>query len=291
MSRIRSVHPGLWTDENFVELSMQARLFLIGLWGEADDYGVFEWKPLRLKMRLAPVDDIDAAALLSEITRHGQIVHLIRADKHYGIIKNFRKFQRPKNPSAPLIPLDQEINAIVGLPPGDIPPPALPQDEPSPTETAPQMEDGVGKVEEVGVVDARAQMRAVGERVMTIMKVRDDPRWFGDCSLVEVWLKRDFDPELDIYPTVEKLMAQRSQGPPSSLKYFDRAIAQAHADRNRSIPEPSNVNRSSPQRPAKPSLDDQYAELDRLCGDIPGPLESFGDPAGRDVIDNPPQRH
>ena len=31
MSRIRSVHPELFTDEEFVELSMPARVLLIGL--------------------------------------------------------------------------------------------------------------------------------------------------------------------------------------------------------------------------------------------------------------------
>lgn len=41
MSRIRSIHPGLWTDEAFVSLSPMARLFLMGLWNECDDMGSF----------------------------------------------------------------------------------------------------------------------------------------------------------------------------------------------------------------------------------------------------------
>ena len=72
MARIRSVHPGLWTDEDFVQLSAPARLFLIGMWNESDDYGLFEWKPTRLKMRLAPNDPIDAAALMAELVEHFQ---------------------------------------------------------------------------------------------------------------------------------------------------------------------------------------------------------------------------
>ena len=32
MARIRSIHPGIWTDEAFVELSALARLLYIGLW-------------------------------------------------------------------------------------------------------------------------------------------------------------------------------------------------------------------------------------------------------------------
>jgi len=152
-------------------------------------------------------------------------------------------------------------------------------------------EDNNSKNYNTGVgVDVRARLRVVGERVMEIMGVRDDPRWFGDCSMVEVWLKCGFDPELDIYPTVEKLMAQRSQGPPSSLKYFDRAIAQTYADRNRSIPEPSNANGTRKTAPA-----DRLSEQLRAIGaghlDGPRPLEPFGDFAGGDIIDQPARSH
>jgi hypothetical protein len=38
-----------------------ARLFFMGLWNECDDYGSFEWSPLKLKMRLLPGDNADAA--------------------------------------------------------------------------------------------------------------------------------------------------------------------------------------------------------------------------------------
>ena len=47
MARIRSVHPGLWTDEAFVSVSMTARLLAIGLWNQCDDQGAFEWKPIQ----------------------------------------------------------------------------------------------------------------------------------------------------------------------------------------------------------------------------------------------------
>ena len=71
MSRIRSVHPGLWTDEQFVSLSAFARLLVIGLWNECDDGGTFEWKPITLKMRLLPADNVDVASLLAEIEDAG----------------------------------------------------------------------------------------------------------------------------------------------------------------------------------------------------------------------------
>ena len=67
MSRIRSIHPGIWTDEAFVSLSGFARLMFIGLWNECDDKGTFQWSPLQMKMRILPADNVNAAELLSEI--------------------------------------------------------------------------------------------------------------------------------------------------------------------------------------------------------------------------------
>lgn len=115
MARIRSIHPGLWTDDAFVSLSLPARLFLIGLWNEADDYGVFAWKPTTLKMRLAPADAVDAAALLDELVENEFIAKVVRPPKVWGVVRNFRVFQRPKNPSAPVVEIDAEIASLVGL--------------------------------------------------------------------------------------------------------------------------------------------------------------------------------
>ncbi|WP_337902405.1 hypothetical protein, partial [Mesomycoplasma ovipneumoniae] len=71
MSRIRSVHPGLWTDEAFVSLSGFARLLLIGVWTECDDKGVFAWSQLQLKMRILPADNVDTGELLAELIASG----------------------------------------------------------------------------------------------------------------------------------------------------------------------------------------------------------------------------
>ena len=67
MARIRSVHPGFFTDEDLVGTSLPARLLFIGLGIEADDKGIFEWKPITIKMRIFPADNVDVEALLSEL--------------------------------------------------------------------------------------------------------------------------------------------------------------------------------------------------------------------------------
>lgn len=100
MARIRSIHPGLFTDEAFVDLSDAAQIFLVGLWTEADDQGVFEWKPTTLRMRLRPAKDGSTDALLSELVDANCIRPYEIDGRKLGAIRNFRKYQRPKFPKS-----------------------------------------------------------------------------------------------------------------------------------------------------------------------------------------------
>ena len=100
MARIRSVHPGLFTDEAFAAVSMARRVLFIGLWCEADDLGVFEWKALTLKMRIFPGDAVDVASMLSELEARDMIRAFDHDGKQYGAIRNFGRYQRPKSPKA-----------------------------------------------------------------------------------------------------------------------------------------------------------------------------------------------
>lgn len=115
MSRIRSIHPGFFTDEDLVVVSMAARMLFLGLGVEADDKGIFEWKPLTIKMRVFPADNVDVATLLEELTGTGAICRYEVNGKSYGAIRNFRKFQKPKTPND-IHPASPEILVFVGLP-------------------------------------------------------------------------------------------------------------------------------------------------------------------------------
>jgi hypothetical protein len=99
MARIRSVHPGQWTDENFVSCSPLARLLAIGLRNEADDNGVFQWRPLQLKMRLLPADNTDVSSLLAELVEARMVYQFASGGQSYGLIRNFVVYQRPKKPT------------------------------------------------------------------------------------------------------------------------------------------------------------------------------------------------
>lgn len=146
MARIRSIHPGFFTDEDLVSVSMGARLLFLGLGVEADDKGVFEWKPLTIKMRVFPGDNVEVAAMLDELEAAGAIRQYEIDGKSYGAIRNFRKFQKPKTPND-IHPATDEMRAFVGLAPeakgDDVEP--IPQTEeafPPKGEMPVQMEDG-----------------------------------------------------------------------------------------------------------------------------------------------------
>lgn len=139
MARIRSIHPGIFTDEGFMSLSVEARVLLIGIWCEAFDDGVFAWKPLTLKARIFPADNVDIGNLLSELNDAQFLTQFDHDGKFYGAVRNFRLFQRPKKPnSSELLP--DHLRTYVGLTVDGSPP--VPNQLPTSSEKSPQMEDG-----------------------------------------------------------------------------------------------------------------------------------------------------
>lgn len=145
MSRIRSIHPGLWTDEMFVSLSPLARLLYIGMWNECDDKGLFPWSPLKLKMRVLPADAVNAAELLAEIEEAGLILQYTFGDKAFGVVRNFAKYQRPKKPND-IHPASAEILLFAGMntEQATLLASPVPNQFPTSGENAPQREEGGG---------------------------------------------------------------------------------------------------------------------------------------------------
>jgi hypothetical protein len=115
MARIRSIHPGFWTDETLAALSDAAALFYIGLLNEADDSGIFEWKPLTLRMRLRPTKDGSVETLLAELADRNVICRYEIDGRHYGAVRNFCRYQKPKFPKA-VHPMTDAVRRFVRSP-------------------------------------------------------------------------------------------------------------------------------------------------------------------------------
>jgi hypothetical protein len=148
MARIRSVHPGIFTDEAFAGLSMAARVLLIGLWTESDDQGVFDWKPITIKMRIMPVDNVDVPALLAELERADVVKKFQQDGKTFGAVRNFCKYQKPKTPKYRPVKSAEIRNYVASAYPVS----ETEEPEPGPFlqngEMSPQMEEGGGNREE-----------------------------------------------------------------------------------------------------------------------------------------------
>ena len=114
MARIRSVHPGMASDEIYMSMSIAAKAAWPLLWTECDDNGIFEWKPIVLKARIFPADAVDFAIILAEWSELGCVRKIEVDGKPYGLVRNFRRCQRPKNPSYRFV-LPKEHELYVGL--------------------------------------------------------------------------------------------------------------------------------------------------------------------------------
>jgi hypothetical protein len=120
---------------------------------QCDDHGVFEWKPIVLKALIFPADNVDFSAVLGELEKLDCVRRIQIEGKHYGIVRNFAKYQRPKNPSyrhfnAENIP--PEVASYIGIKGAATP--ALPKPYPSATENPPQMKEEGGSKEEEEVI-------------------------------------------------------------------------------------------------------------------------------------------
>jgi len=103
MPRIRNIKPQFWLDEDLGQVPRDIRLLYIGLWNLCDDYGVFEWRPSRIKVQLFPYDvDIsgkEIASWLDKLEEIKKISQFKNNDKNYGYIPGFPRHQDIKNPS------------------------------------------------------------------------------------------------------------------------------------------------------------------------------------------------
>jgi len=113
VARIRTIKPEFWTDERIGEVSVSARLLLIGSLNFADDEGGLERSSKQLKAQIFPYDSIDCEPLVLELLRVGLFIEYEVADRKYLHIKGFSKHQKVENKAKPRIPVyDPSVKTI-----------------------------------------------------------------------------------------------------------------------------------------------------------------------------------
>ena len=232
MARIRSTHPGQWTDEDFVACSFAARLLALGLRTEADDNGVFEWKPLVIKMRLFPADAVDVPALLAELSANRQVASFEHSGKQYGAIRNFRRWQRPEKPKS-WHPLPDSLRSYVGLIVDQ-----SPTDPPPVGEELSKVSADVGgrrkEVDEGGKIEQRAPERPPPDgdllEIPEALEKRKPSRLPADWALPDEWRERATAardrhglPALNLDLEAEKFAAHWHGSPDSKAKKINWA--------------------------------------------------------------------
>lgn len=103
MARIRSIKPDFFLNDDLADLPPLTRLFLIGLWTQADREGRLQDRPKRLKPQLVPYDDCDVDAMLSDLERLGFIVRYQVEGQALIQVVNFLKHQAPHYKEVPSV--------------------------------------------------------------------------------------------------------------------------------------------------------------------------------------------
>lgn len=94
MSRIRTIKPEFFLNDELAELSPLTRLLFIGLWTLADCKGRMEDRPKRIRAQLHPFDDGDTDAMLQSL-HEGRFINRYEVNgKRYLEITTFTKHQR-----------------------------------------------------------------------------------------------------------------------------------------------------------------------------------------------------
>jgi hypothetical protein len=231
MARIRSIHPGLFTDEAYASLPMAARVLLTGLWTDSDDHGVFEWKPLSLKMRVFPADSLtsdDMGELLKALEGNDCIKRFMVDGKAYGAVRSFCKWQRPKKPTY-RYPVPHQYRTYVD-PEGSTNWEAVPNSFPTASEIPPQRkeeeeEEGGNprtnseSVERVSPASAKAPPPAATETHSPKEKLIFDKGKIGS-SLIGTPLPEDWTPDKALCAKVKADFGMTDQDLASELPAF-----------------------------------------------------------------------
>ncbi len=96
MSRIRTIKPEFWRDQDLSEISAEAALLAVGILNHSDDDGYFIANPKLVQADVFPLRELSCSTtvLLNELLSIGYIDLFIGTDgKQYGQVANFSKHQ------------------------------------------------------------------------------------------------------------------------------------------------------------------------------------------------------
>ena len=127
MPRKRILSPHFFTHDELYNAEQQSelplRLAFAGLWTQADRRGIFEWRPMRLKLAILPFDDVRFDVVLDSLEQGGFVRRYTVSGKVYGCIPSFLRWQTfhrnekqsdDPAPPASLLAADTDASSAVG---------------------------------------------------------------------------------------------------------------------------------------------------------------------------------
>lgn len=97
MARIRTIKPDFWEDEKIGKLPIPCRLFFIGCWNFADDFGFIKGNAVLLKSQIFPYDENLRASEIKKwidaLVDARMLIPIIHAEESYYYIRTFRSHQ------------------------------------------------------------------------------------------------------------------------------------------------------------------------------------------------------
>ena len=95
MARSRNIKPGFFENEYLAQCKYEARLLFAGLWCIADREGKLEDRPLRIKAKIFPYDEVNVGRLLEDLASKEFILRYQVDGSAFISIPSFSKHQNP----------------------------------------------------------------------------------------------------------------------------------------------------------------------------------------------------
>jgi hypothetical protein len=261
MARIRTIKPDFFRHEALYEAERETglplRVAFAGLWTAADREGRFHWKPRQLKLDCLPYDEVDFSRVLDALTTRGFIAKYAIEDRVYGFIPSWHQHQIINNrEKSSEIPEPKAINDLTR---------ASRVDDASSTRLNNFKAEGKGREgerENIGGREERgreaepdppvqlnpshpsrtskslisdAALEVAREVLIAMGLEPEHPLSVGAPLTVQGWFNAGWNAEF-ILIGVKRGMLSRNGDPPGALKYFEKAIARAHAELTAPVP-------------------------------------------------------
>jgi hypothetical protein len=95
MTRMRTLKPGFFTNDQLAELPPLARILFAGLWCLSDREGRLEDRPRRIKAEILPFDSCNVDRLLDQLEERGFILRYEIENQRFIQVLNFLRHQNP----------------------------------------------------------------------------------------------------------------------------------------------------------------------------------------------------